>query len=343
MRLSLPLIAISLLPNLSLAATPPAARSPVPATSVALPGGEAGIGFDDLRYSSGMNRLLVPAGRTGRLDLVDLATRSVTAISGFSTLPKFNGGHDDGVTSVAEGDGLLFATDRTSEELDIVDPTAHAIVAHTALSAGPDYVRWVEPTREIWVTEPDSERIEVFRLDRDGAPQAKAVARIEVPGGPESLTLDGTRGRAYTHGANNRTIAIDFQTHVIVDGWEHGCEEAKGVALDEAHGWLFVACEEGAITALDVTNGRSLGRVKVGAGIDIISYDAALGHLYVPSSESAKLAILGVSSDGQLSVLGTYPGTKDSHCVAAGGKVYFADPARGRLRILADPFPASLH
>ena len=78
-------------------------------------------------------------------------------------------------------------------------------------------------------------------------------------------------------------------------------------------------------------------------GIDIIAYSPTLGHLYVPSSETAKLAILGVSRTGDLSVLGTFPGTKDSHCVTADGKVFFADPAHGRLRILKDPFPASTH
>jgi hypothetical protein len=341
MRISLPLLALSLFPNVLFAATPPAAKTAPPAF-IAMPGGEAGIGFDDLRYSSSMNRLLVPAGRTGRLDLVDPATRTVVPIAGFSRLEKFNGGHDDGVTSVAEGDGFLFATDRTREELAIVDPGARTIVAHTALSAGPDYVRWVDATHEIWVTEPDSERIEIFQIERDGTPSAHAVGRIDVPGGPESLTLDSRRGRAYTHAAGNKTVALDLRTHAVVAEWAHGCQEAKGVALDEEHGWLFIACEEGAVSALDVTSGQSLGRAKVGAGIDIISYSPALGHVYVPSSETAKVAILGVSSDGKLSVLGTFPGTKDSHCVAAGGMVYFADPARGRLRILKDPFPASI-
>src|SRR5262249_6661273 len=44
---------------------------------VALPSGNAGIGFDDLRYSSTLHRVLVPAGRTGTLDLVDPDTLAV--------------------------------------------------------------------------------------------------------------------------------------------------------------------------------------------------------------------------------------------------------------------------
>ena len=264
------------------------------------------------------------------------------SISGFSIVKTFNGGHDDGITSVAEGAGLLFVTDRTSEKLSIIDPATRAIVSSTPLSASPDYVRWVEATRELWVTEPDSGRIEIFRVESEGTPRATAVTTIEVPGGPESLVIDASRGRAYTHVGSGKTAAIDLGTRKIIATWSNGCAEATGMALDVERGFLFVACEEGAVVALDVATGNSLGKVEVGGGIDIIAYSPALGHVYVPSSETSKLAILGVSPQGALSLLGTSPGTKDSHCVTAGGKVFFADPARGRLVVLPDPYPKSM-
>jgi len=325
-----------LLPALALAAEKPPA-----ATSIAMPGGEGGIGFDDLRYSTTLAKLLVPGGRTGRLYLVDPLSGGIVSIPGFSVVKEFNGGHDDGVTSVAEGGGLLFATDRTSQQLSIIYYPNRTILGHVALSAGPDYVRWVEAAREVWVTEPDSERIEIFHLEQTRPPTLTFAARIAVPGGPESLTMDAARGRAYTHAADGKTAAIDLRSRAVVATFAHGCTEATGLALDAKRGFLFVACEEGAIKTIDVTSGRTLGTAKVGAGIDIIGYSPELGHVYVPSSETAKLAILGVSKNGELSLLGTVPGTKDSHCVAAAGKVFFADPALGRLTVVKDPYPAS--
>ena len=53
-------------------------------TAVELPEGSPGIGFDDLRYSSSFHRVLVPSGRTGRLNLVNPDTLAVTSIAGFS-------------------------------------------------------------------------------------------------------------------------------------------------------------------------------------------------------------------------------------------------------------------
>src|ERR1700737_3568631 len=89
-----------------------AAAAAATITPVPIPGGEGGIGFDDLVFSSRLHRLIVPGGRTGNLDLIDPATREVTAISGFSKGSKFEGGHGEGTTSVDEGHGLLFPSHR---------------------------------------------------------------------------------------------------------------------------------------------------------------------------------------------------------------------------------------
>src|SRR5436190_736146 len=53
-------------------------------TSIHLPDGDSGIGFDDLRYSQKLGRVLVPAGRTGKLDLIEPASGKIEVVSGFS-------------------------------------------------------------------------------------------------------------------------------------------------------------------------------------------------------------------------------------------------------------------
>src|SRR5689334_21177429 len=103
------------------------AAPPSDASFVALPGGEGGIGFDDLRYSRRLGRVLVPAGRTGNLCLVDPESGAVETIPGFGTAEGFAGGHGDGTTSVDEGRGLLFAIDRTKKQVVVADPAARKI------------------------------------------------------------------------------------------------------------------------------------------------------------------------------------------------------------------------
>lgn len=311
-------------------------------TKLVLPGGDAGIGFDDLMFSPSLHRILAPAGRTGKLDLIDPATLKIESISGFSAdSDQFAGGHGEGTTSADSGGGFVFASDRSRTELAVVDTRAMKIVAHQKLTGGPDYVRWVAPLSEVWVTEPGKKQIEFFALDK-GALVRKGA--IDVAGGPESLVIDTARGRAYTHTWDDASVAIELKSHKEVARWKNGCKASRGIALDDRRGLLFVGCDEGKATALDVTrNGKQVGEAATGKGVDIIAYAPSLGHLYVPGGDSATLTILGVDASGKLDVLGSVAAATDSHCVATddAGHAFVCDPRSGALLVVTDPFPAA--
>ena len=328
------------MPLLALVAAAAAATT----TPLSVPGGEGGIGFDDLMFSPKLHRVLVPAGRTGNLDLVDPATREVTAIAGFSKESKFGGGHGQGTTSADEGRGLLFASDRSKRLLVVVDPARRAIVASVELAAGPDYVRFVPPTGEVWVTEPGAEQIEIFSIPKDGAPTPARVGLVHVAGGPESLVVDATRDRAYTHLWKDSTVAIDLHAHAVAGRWKNGCDGSRGIALDEERALLFAGCDEGKATAMDLRKGGTVvGTAATGQGVDVIAYSPQLHHLYVPGEDSATMTVLDVAVEGKLSPLTTVPTAKGAHCVAADdrGGAWICDPHGGRLLLFKDAPPAA--
>jgi DNA-binding beta-propeller fold protein YncE len=311
-------------------------------TPLSLPGGGGGIGLDDLNFSPKLNRVLVPSGRTGLLNLVDTKTRAIESISGFSSEPSA-GGHGGGTTSADFGRGFVFASDRTLKAVDIVDTAIKRILGSTKLEAGPDYVRWVEPNSEVWVTEPGRKGIEYFKFTNGASPALMHGGAIDVADGPEALAIDATRGRAYTLTRHDTAIAIDLKTHTEVARWPNGCAASRGLALDEARGLLFVGCEEGRVATLDVAHaGKVVAAIETGGkGVDIIAYSPSLSHLYVPGGESATMAILGVGVDGGLKVLGTVPTAPSSHCVTADdlGNAYVCAPKSGQLLVFADTFP----
>ena len=320
--------------------------SPLP-----LPNGAGGIGFDDLGFARSMHRILAPAGRTGNLDLIDPDTLKITAIGGFSTGDTFGGGHGEGVTSADEGRGLLFATDRTSKRLNVIDPKTLKIVDWAPLAAGPDYVRFVPDTSEVWVTQPHAAQIEVFSLPAGDAPKPSHTLTIPVSGGPESLVIDSTRGRAYTNTFGAWTIAIDLKTHKEAARWKNGCSRrlknlwhgSRGLAIDDQHGFAFVGCDEGKVSVLDLKDGKRLGEASSGSGVDIVAYNPTLAHVYLPGEESATMAIIAISPEGKPSVLGTVKTADGAHCVAADdhNNVYVCDPSAGRLLIMKDSAPQS--
>jgi DNA-binding beta-propeller fold protein YncE len=303
------------------------------------------MGFDDLRFSSTLGKVLAPTGRSGDLDLIDASTLAVTRIAGFSRLPSFDGGHDVGPTSVDEGGGFLFVTDRTTAQLAIVEPMSGTIVARTDLSTSPDYVRYVEATHELWVTEPAAGQIEIFTLTEGSPPALSRSGSIPVANGPESLVIDRRQGRAFTHRWQRSTVAIDVKTRVQVADWPNGCAASRGIAVDEERGFLFAACSEGTVTVLDTPHdGRRLSTAARGAGFDVIGYAPRLGHLYLAGSACGCLVVLGVSPAGALLYLGRFDAPSSTHCVTPDdrGQAWVCDPDGGQILRVPDPWPATI-
>jgi DNA-binding beta-propeller fold protein YncE len=291
------------------------------AAAIALPGAEPGLGLDDLLFSRSLHVLVVPGAQTMSLYLV-AADGAVTRISPFA--PTSGG---EGVTSADEGGGMLFATDRTTRTLYVLDPVKHAVTGSARLAAGPDYVRFVGG--EVWVTEPREAQIEAFRLD---GTQPKQVAIIKVPGGPESLVVDAEHGRAYTNLWKDATVELDTARHAVVRTSPNGCADSRGIDLDARHARVFVGCREGKVVMLDAATGKVLASRFVDVdGVDIIAFDGE--RLFVPGGRSGTMAIVRVGEDGSLNPEQRVPTAQGAHCVAIDGHggAYVCDPRGGRV------------
>jgi hypothetical protein len=299
-----------------------------------LPSASPGIGFDDLRWSPVLKKLIIPAGRAGYVALVDPDSLAVDTLPGFSTSDKFEGGHDFGATS-ADSDGkLLFVTDRTANALVVVDLATKQRTGKISLAHPPDYARVAPSGDEVWVSEPDGSAIEVFT---SGATPAKKV-EFAVPGGPESLEFDKTRGRAYAHLWRGETVAIDVAKKMIVATWKNGCTGSRGLALDETRGFLFAVCKEGKVSVLDVAHdGKILGAATHGGGFDVSGYDPNRRRLYAAGGQCACAVSFDVSEKGDIAFAAEKPASASAHCAAtdaptAGvGRSFYCDPARGTV------------
>jgi hypothetical protein len=260
------------------------------------PAPPAGISFDDMVYDPGMGKLVVPLDGTGYLALLDPQTLAVKYINGFSKIdPTTNG--QGGSTSAAVAHGMIYALDNSALKIMVVDPNQGTILGSTPVASFPDYIRYVAPTNELWVTELDPEQIEVFSLPPTGkSPVPVLSGTISVPNGPHALVIDNSHGLAYTNQPpSGLTAVIQVQTHDIIAEWGNGCTAARGMALDPVQGWLFVACREGKVNMLDTNNdGAQITSVNYGSGLDFVGYNPKLHHVYLPSGNSNVLAIFGI-------------------------------------------------
>jgi hypothetical protein len=128
----------------------------------------------------------------------------------------------------------------------------------------------------------------------------------------------------------------------VVSTWSNGCGASLGVKLDEARGFLFVACSEGKVVVLDVANGGvKLSELSTNSGLDVIAYNADLSHLYAASGDKGQLAIMAVSSTGALSLLGNIATVAGAKCVAADDRnhAWVCDRSHGQVLRITDTFP----
>ena len=307
-------------------------------TLLRIPGGTHGLGFDDIGYAPALGRVLVPAAQSGALVLVDPANDSLRVLAHVAPVGGTVIGHDAGTTSADYGEGLLFASDHQQQAVVVVDPRTGAVVARAPLAGGPDYVRYVAPLHQVWVSEPHLKQIERFAVTAGAHPALARVGAVSVPGGPESLVIDAARGQAYSNEWKDHTVAIALKHPHVTARWANSCEGSRGLALDAAGHTLFVGCKEGKVVALDLDHaGRIEASAKVGAGVDIIAWNPVLHHVYAPGAVSATMTVLDFQ-DGTLKPIATVPTAAHAHCVATDGKAmaYVCDPGAGALIVYRD-------
>ena len=312
---------------------------------VELPNGAQGIGLDDLRYSMRLGRIVSPAGRTGAIDLVDPKSLEVTSIAGFTADSNFDGSDLQGVESADEGGGFLFGNDRSADKLGVLDPATKTVVASVQLElTEPDYVRYVESTSEVWITQPSKGRVEVLAVPTTGTPTPVHAAFIPVPGGVEGLAIDNAHHQAYTHSSQGTVAVINLDTRLVTGAWNTGCSSQHGIPqLDEQRGWLFTGCSNARVAMLDVNDsGKQLGSFTLGSGATILAYAPALQHFYLRGDGYPTVAVLQASASG-LKLLGSAQATSKGHCMAADdqGNFWVCDWSPARLLRFKDPFPGA--
>jgi hypothetical protein len=103
-----------------------------------------------------------------------------------------------------------------------------------------------------------------------------------------------------------------------------------------------LGCAEGKVGVLDLKHdGRQLGTAQCSAGVDLVSVNLRLGHLYAPAASDGTLCVFSVSATGELVKMGALAGARGAHCVANDEKdgIWVCNPSRGSLLYFQDPFP----
>ncbi|MFD1210919.1 YncE family protein [Arthrobacter sp. GCM10027362] len=293
---------------------------------VDLPGAAEGIDFDDVVYSADWKQVVVPARESGIYLLApDTGEAKRVPYSG-------------NVDSADAGDGLLFGLDRGAHRIDVLDPGDGRLISSAAVAAPSDYIRYVPATRELWVTEPAKEGIEIFALGKSLGEAPRRSGFISVPGGVEGLTLTSNGAAAYTH-AGDDVARIDAKARTVAARWPTGCDGTHGFPrIDERGGFLLASCaDNGKVTLLDLKDGGRLGDYELGEGESLPAYSSGPGHFYVRSDPGTTIATLAASARG-LELVRKVKVPETGHCLGADdtGRYWTCDARSGRVLLFQD-------
>ena len=263
----------------------PAAPVALTAKAVALPGAKGPVSIDYLAADRANGRVWVPVGDTGSADVLDVATRSFTRVDGFETAEREAHGKKRiaGPSAAAVGDGVVYVGDRATSQVCAVDDNTYKREKCVKLASATDGVAYVASAKEIWVTTPHDESITVLDAAKPAAPKPKAV--IKLGGDTEGYAVDETRGLFFTNLEDKgRTLVVDVKTRKVTATWNASCGAAgpRGLAVDPARGWLFVACTDHVQVLDEAHDGAPLGKLEAGGGVDNLDYLPSRRLLYVP-------------------------------------------------------------
>jgi DNA-binding beta-propeller fold protein YncE len=318
-----------------------AAASAPTVRSIALPDAPpGGVIMDYLAYDRAHHRVWVPAGNTGAVDVVDVTNDHVSKVDGFATQEMERRGKKRtvGPSSATVGDGVVYVGNRGDFSVCALEAESYKKGACVKLDSMPDALAYVASAKEVWCTTPRDKSINIIDASVPGTLSVKQ--KISFDGEPEGFSVDDARGIFYTNLEDkDRTLAIDVKTRQVAKTWMPNCGEdgPKGLALDHAQNFLFVACAD-RVKVLDAGHdGKELSMIETGAGVDDISYVEATHQLYAGAARAAKLTIASVDAQGKLTsiaVVATATGARNS-VVTDEGAAYLTDAPEGKILVVS--------
>lgn len=238
----------------------------------------------------------------GGVTALDLKTHRVTT-------GLVNGKMTHGLAAL--GEGTLAVDDSQTKAITIFDGASGKILS--TISTASENPGGGVHALDAMVLEPTTGLLVAFNGESGLAllgdlKSSRIVGTVLVEGHPEFAAADGM-GKVYVNvnGAKGSDIAtIDVASRKIVKRIPlEGCEEATGLAYDEADGLLLTVCDNGVFKAIDTLSQKSVASIAVGRGADAVMFDARRRRAFVASGDDGTLTVIAIRGNRDISCVQT--------------------------------------
>jgi DNA-binding beta-propeller fold protein YncE len=267
---------------------------------------------------------------SGRVYVAHTATDAVEVIDGerlahAGTVPGCD--EASGVLCAQEA-GLVFAAGRGAGKILVLGVASGAVERDYPAGPRPNGLAW-DPRRERLLVA----GVEDFRarlLDRHGA----TLAATPLPGRPRWCVFDAARDRFLVNVREPACVALlEAETGAPAGTLPVSVAGPHGLDLDAAHGRAFVACDGGAVVAVDLPTGREVGAVPISGEPDATWYNPRLERLYVAVGDPGVVDVVDCRGLAVAERVSTEAGAKTTAFDPDRQRLYVFLPRSGRAAV----------
>lgn len=172
----------------------------------------------------------------------------------------------------------------------------------------------------------------------------KQVEAIDMDGAPEFAVADG-KGLIYNNLEDKSSLnVIDTKTFKVTANYALSpCGGPTGLAIDKENQKLFTVCRENkGLSVVDISSGKVLQTLPIGAGVDAVVYDPAT-KLLIASNGDGTASVFKQDASGAFSAIQTIKTQNHAKTMAINmntHKLYFpvADYQPGTKSLVPDSF-----
>jgi len=243
--------------------------------------------FDVITFDRKFHRVLAAHTGASSLAVLDTATGKIDEIE----TGEING------VAVANKSNKIFVGGG-GNKLVVLDRESLKVLSSIALTGPADVIAVDTKRQQVYVSHDDGTEDWVFDADT-----LKLLGSVTIEEAPEFIEYDSTRDQIFQNiKSSDHVQVINPETRKVIATWAtEPMKSPHGIALDKKGGRIFSAGKNGKLVVLDMTTGKSLASLEIGAGTDQIAFDAGLGRLYCPGGDK----ITVIDTTGEPKIIGT--------------------------------------
>jgi DNA-binding beta-propeller fold protein YncE len=223
---------------------------------------------------------------SGRVFVAHTAADTVEVLDGegMTHLATIPGCQEGSGVLCAQDASLVFAAARGAGKVFVIQASTSTVVGELGVGPRPNGLAWDPDHQHLLVA--DVQENTARLLDPGWDPADAVLATVSLPGRPRWAAYDPQAQRFLVNIREPACVAVlAAETAALVTEWPVSVSGPHGLDLDLAGGRALVACDGGALVALDLASGQEVGQVPIAGGPDAIWFNPHRKRLYVAIAE----------------------------------------------------------